>query len=390
MIILNASNDSLEIVTSAAGKIEYVIAYADHTSSGVSISNALGTITTATTTTVVSAPAAGTTRQIRGIMIANTSASTNNTLTVQIDTSGTNKKVMSFLLEYGENAQYTDGAGWKTISRLGSDRTLSYEFIPMTYSLPIYKVGTATEAGGIYHSFHDSSGTPGAWSPGSPGLAGRATFGTEAADAGCLYIRTPTSGSATYVQAFMTSTNRANTTFLFDYVWVNTGINVTTTTAQTINSVKFPPRDYNGSSDGVGYEVGILVTSQTGNLAAITNTTMSYTNSEGVSGRTAAIQSFPITAVAGTIVPFGLQQGDRGIRSIQSVTLGTSYVSGAISIIVGRRLAFAGTATINIPSTSFIDKTTNQLWPGTCAIVAQAPSVNTAATIQGVVTITEK
>ena len=48
--------------------------------------------------------------------------------------------------------------------------------------------------------------------------------------------------------------------------------------------------------------------------------------------------SFPITGVAGTFVPFELQAGDTGVRSIQGITLGTSYVSGVIHIVVYRVL----------------------------------------------------
>ena len=44
--------------------------------------------------------------------------------------------------------------------------------------------------------------------------------------------------------------------------------------------------------------------------------------------------SFPATAVAGTLVPFQLAQGDRGVRSVQSVTLGTSYGAGAVSLVL--------------------------------------------------------
>lgn len=390
MIILNATTDTLEIVTAAAGQIEYVISYADHDSSGVTSSNSLGKITSATTTTVVSAPSAGVKRQVRGIMIANTSKSVTVTVTVQIDVSGTNREIISTIVEYGESLHYTDGGGWKSLTRTGRTRKLSFDLTPMSYSVPFWKFGVTTEAGGVYHSHHAATGIPGAWSPGTPGVAGRATYGTEIADNGCLYIRTPASGSSSYIQSFSASTSRANTTYLFDYAWINTGLSVTTTTAQTVNSVKFPPRDNNGSSDGEGYEAGILVTTSTTNVGAITNTSMSYTNSAGVPGRIATIASFPATAVAGTIVPFNFQQGDSGIMSIQSVTLGTSYGGGAISLLVGRRLAFAGTAIINIPSTSFIDKTTSKIWPGTTAILAQAPSVNNAATVHGVLVITEK
>ena len=390
MIVLNSSTDSLEIVTSAAGQIEYVISYADHTSTGVTSSNSLGKITSATTTTAVSAPSAGVTRQVRGIMIANTSKSVDNTVTIQIDVSATNRKIITAIVDWGASLHYTEGGGWKSLSRTGRVRKVSFDLTPMSYSVPFWKFGVATEAGGVYHSHHAATGIPGAWSPGTPGVAGRATYGTEAADNGCVYIRTPASGSSSYIQSFSASTSRANTTFLFDYCWINTGLSVTTTTAQTVNSVKFPPRDNNGSSDGDGYELGILVTTANTNASPITNSTISYTNSAGVSGRTATITSHPATAVAGTITPFNLQQGDSGVMSIQSVTLGTSYGAGAISLLVGRRLAYAGTAIINIPSSNFIDKTTSKLWPGTCALIAQAPSVNNAATVHGVLVITEK
>jgi len=390
MIILNASTDALEIVTSTAGNIEYSISYADHSSSGVTISNSLGKIASAATTTVVSPPSSGVTRQIRGVMISNTSKSVDNTVTIQIDASGSNKKVMRAIVELGESLQYTDGSGWKSLSKTGRIKKISFDTTPLSYSAPIWKFGVATEAAGVYHSHHAATGIPGAWSPGNPGLSGRSTYGTESADNGSLYIRTPSGGSSSYLQSFMISTSRANTTYLFDYVWVNTGISVTTTTAQTINSVKFPPRDNNGSSDGVGYEVGILVTTANTNVSQITNTTLNYTNSNGVSGRVATIRAHPITATAGTITPFRLQGGDTGIMSIQSITLGSSYSAGAISLIVYRNLSFAGCAIINIPSSNFVDKSANKLWPGTCAILVQAPSVNNAATIHGIATLTEK
>ena len=82
-----------------------------------------------------------------------------------------------------------------------------------------------------------------------------------------------------------------------------------------------------------------------GNAGAITNTTASYTDESGNSGNTATLASFPATAVAGTWVPFTLAAGDRGVRSLQSVTLGTSYVSGAIHLIAARLIARIATPT---------------------------------------------
>lgn len=219
-------------------------------------------------------------------------------------------------------------------------------------AIPFLKVGTAAEAAGVAYCTSKDSGFPGAWSPGSPGLAGRTTDGTASADNGCIPWQNPASGSI-YLTQFSMSSSVAHLHFLMDVLWVNTGIVVTTTTAQTISSVAFPSRDVNGSTNGEGVMVGILVTTATTNASAITNTTMSYTNSDGTSGRTATIASFPATAVAGTIVWFQLQAGDKGVRSIQSITLGTSYGGGAISLIAARWIASVPTQVANLGASAY-------------------------------------
>ena len=52
------------------------------------------------------------------------------------------------------------------------------------------------------------------------------------------------------------------------------------------------------------------------------------------------VGGWPATATAGTFLPFSLQAGDVGLRSIQSVTLGTSYVTGTILLMMIREVAF--------------------------------------------------
>jgi hypothetical protein len=126
---------------------------------------------------------------------------------------------------------------------------------------------------------------------------------------------------------------------LADRLWHNASITSTTTTAQTINSATLPARDSAGTTNGAGVLVGLEVSTATTNGSAITNTTLNYTNSAGVSGRTATIASFPATAVAGVFVTFQLQAGDVGVRSIQSLTLGTSYGSGVIHLVAYRVVA---------------------------------------------------
>lgn len=174
---------------------------------------------------------------------------------------------------------------------------------------------------------------------------------------------------------------------LWDYCWVNSGLVVTTTTAQTVNSVAFPSRDVNGSSDGTGFEAFILVTTATTNAGAITNTTMSYTNQAGTAGRTGTIGSFPATAVAGTAAFFQLAAGDTGIRSIQSVTLGTSYGGGAISVVVGRSIMNRGDGIANVSThgiAGIVDpKVGVRIYSGSCLVLMGVRAATTATNVFG-------
>jgi hypothetical protein len=60
---------------------------------------------------------------------------------------------------------------------------------------------------------------------------------------------------------------------------------------------------------------------------------MSYTNGAGTAGRTATIPSFPATCAAGAFIPFNLQIGDTEAQTVQSVTLGTSYLTGTVHLM---------------------------------------------------------
>jgi hypothetical protein len=128
---------------------------------------------------------------------------------------------------------------------------------------------------------------------------------------------------------------------LIDLMWINTGLVVTTLTAQAITPVALPARDATGTTNGDDVQFGILVTTATTNAGAIANITISYTNQAGTAGKVGTMASFPITAVAGTIIPFQLATGDTGIRSVQSITIGTSLVTGTISLIGYRIISMA-------------------------------------------------
>lgn len=389
MIVLDDTTTSLELLTATADSVDWYACWVDHTISGGTVTAmdedaAEGNVASATTTTIVAAPAASTRRIVKTVFARNRGTAS-QTLTFKHDRSATERLITpGLVIAPGESVQYVDTAGWQVLDVAGRVKVAARDSQGIGGTpFAFYKVGTAAEAVGSWYSWAKDTGWPGAWAPGTPGLSGRATDGTTAADSGCLPITNPASG-ANYVTGVNIISSVAGSVDLYDVLWVNTGIVVTTTTAQTITSVAWPARDSNGSTNGEGVYVGILVTTATTNAGAITNTTLSYTNSDGTAGRTATMASFPATAVVGTVVWFQLAAGDKGVRSIQSVTLGTSYAGGAISLIAVRRLASVGQPVVNVGADASIDRNTGmRLYNGTCALAIGLRSATTATNISG-------
>lgn len=381
MLLLPSTTDSLELVTSAAVAVDYVAAWADHTSSGVAASAGTGQVSTATTTTIVAAPGASTQRQIRGLTLRN-AGSADVTVTVQAKPTGTARTIVKAAIQPGETLAYSDGRGWYSLDSAGRERSQRSDASTAGYAIWAHKVGAAPEAAGIWHSHHAATGTPGAWSPGTPGVAGRATDGTTTADDGVLRLPTAGAGLSLYLTQLQTVATVACQIMIMDFLWVNTGLVVTTTTAQTVNSVAFPARDIDGSTTGNGVGIAVLVTTATTNAGAITNMTMSYTNSAGTAGRTATMASFPATAVAGTLVPFQLQAGDEGVQSVQSVTLGTSLVTGAISLVAYRIVSTSPNPVANLSSINTTSPEGVKIEQTAALIPVQYATATTATTIQ--------
>lgn len=247
------------------------------------------------------------------------------------------------------------------------------------------KVGATMEAAGVLHSYFYTSGSPGAAVAPTPGLAGAAltTY------LGQLPWGNPTGGSETRLMRLSCTANTNGTLFLVDRLWHNSGLVVTTTTAQTVNSVAFPARDEYGTTDGEDIMIGIEVSTATTNASAVTNTTMSYTNAAGTAGKTATITSFPATAVAGTFVPFQLAAGDEGVRSVQSVTLGTSYGAGTIHLVAYRILSQVPVIANTGNFVDIISSGAVKLYDNTVPQLLWLPSATTATTIQGQFIVTQ-
>lgn len=249
----------------------------------------------------------------------------------------------------------------------------------------IIKVGATMEAAGVMHSLFYTTGRPGAAAAPSPGLNGAALTTYS----GQIPFTNPGAGNS-YMARFEASATTAGKLLLCDRLWHNSGYTVTTTTAQNTTHPGLPARDSNGATDGEGVLLGIEVSAATTNGSAVTNMTASYTDQGGTAGATATITSFPATAAAGTFVPFNLAAGDTGVRSVQSLTLGTSLVTGTVHLVQFRVLSALNCPIANVGAVA--DALTGglvQLYDNTVPFLLWLPSATTATTVTGQLIVTQ-
>lgn len=395
MLLLTSTSDLVRITTgTATNAIEVHASYVDINGTTVTPLRTNTKITTATTTTVVASPSASTQRNVKGLYITNNSVGTNCDIKV-VHTDGTNEvELMQFVLLPGENIGYREDGSWVHRDSAGAEYPPAGLGAYNGRTIPFMKSGTAADTAGYWYCTSKDGGFPGAWNPGTPGVNGRVTDGTQSADFGCIPITNPATGTNYLTELVMAaSVNHAH--LFFDVLWVNSGIVVTTTTAQAITTPTLPPRDVNGGTVGEGCMIAMLTTVANTNAAAIANTTISYTNSKGVAGRTATLtpiagSQIPVTPVIGTIVWFNLAAGDTGVQSIQSISLGTSLAAGSVSFMICRDLANIGTTVVNVAAQKVLGTPGAKLYNGTCALHCYLASSTTATFINAELTVMEK
>ncbi len=256
----------------------------------------------------------------------------------------------------------------------------------MGEAIPIFKTSSSNKAPGVPHAAGlIATGFPPAFTPGTPGLSGATVDGTTNTLGGTFPFINGGTGISSYLAKVALCIGATTTGIaFFDLIWYNSGISVTTTTAQTINSVTLPARDSNGATSGAGVYAWIYVSSAT--TATNTTATISYTNSSGTSGKTGTITlgGIPGTATAGTFIPFSLASGDVGIQSIQSITLGTSLTAGTINLMLIRDICFCSFIG---PSTGFTYDWASigfpNLYNGTALSFYAIPTSTTVGQING-------
>jgi hypothetical protein len=257
--------------------------------------------------------------------------------------------------------------------------TLDGALAGMQYPREIIKVATPTLVTGRPHSLFYLAGQPGAASAPTPGMSGEALTSY----AGQIPFSNPVSGNSYLARLVAQITVQGGQIILCDRLWHNSGIVITSTGAQTINSVAFPARDATGTINGVQVLIGVEVSGATG--AGAPTFTMVYTNPSDVGSKTGlGILTGVASSAIGAFYPIGLAAGDVGVKSIQTFTLGASWTSGVIHLVAYRILARLDLTASNLPSA--IDALTSgftRLYDNTVPFVLLIPASTTASVVTG-------
>ncbi len=192
-------------------------------------------------------------------------------------------------------------------------------------------------------------------------------------------------GKLTMLGARISTTNYgAASIMLVDLLNVSGGLNGTLTTPQTTN---LPTAALTRYTSGEGVMAGIVVYTIIGTTQ--TTVTVSYTNSAGVSGRisTATTIGGGFYREVGVLLPIPLQGADKGIRSIESVTVaGTTGSAGNFGVCMFKPLAMislesaTGAMPLDSVSTGCIINSLCEIHPDACLTFSAVTVVNFSIT----------
>jgi hypothetical protein len=247
---------------------------------------------------------------------------------------------------------------------------------------------TATLVAGRPASLWALGGAPGAGSFNAT-LNGVVLESTAALVNGQIPHYNPVSGNA-YLARFAAKANQAGVVMLMDRLWHNGGFTITSAAAQNIVSPTWPSRcptsgiDDTPATTGHAVYLAVEVSAATG--AGTPTITISYTNQAGTAGRTATniIATVASSAIGATYF-IGLQAGDTGVRSVQSLTLSATWTSGTINLVAYRYITEVAVGAAFVPGE--VDVITGgrpRLYDGTVPWLVFQPNTTTASNISGV------
>lgn len=204
--------------------------------------------------------------------------------------------------------------------------------------IPYTKTQAATSVAAQWHTLLDRAGNPGA---GSLAIA-NTTSGVLVTDAtaGFPTINTFGPGSTGYLHTVQYGSTVAGRLELKDRLWHAGSVSATALATTTFTG---QPSATGRMPDGAGVGCEIWVEINTTFSATATTVAVAYTNSDGVAARTTGASASLSGYVTGRLVQLPLQAGDKGVRQIDSVTVGgTVATAGTLNVVLARPLWEAG------------------------------------------------
>lgn len=116
MILLTTTSDVIKVVTGSALNTDVHASYVDLSGSTVTPGRTNTAISTATTTTVVAAPGASTSRTVKTFTVRNKDASNSQVITVQHYDGTTTVDLVKMTVAAGDHLHYDEGQGWTLAS----------------------------------------------------------------------------------------------------------------------------------------------------------------------------------------------------------------------------------------------------------------------------------
>lgn len=254
--------------------------------------------------------------------------------------------------------------------------------------MQIAKAITATLVAGRPASLWSLAGSPGAGGFDTT-LNGVTLSSTSALVNGQIPHYDPASGNA-HLARFEATATQAGVLLLLDRIWHNGGYTITSTAAQNSTTPTWPSRcptsgtDDTPTTTGHGILLALEISAATG--AGTPTVTISYTNQGGTASRTATnVQATVASSAIGATYFIGLQAGDTGVRSVQSLTLSATWTSGTMNLVAYRILASLELPGALIPNAQdMITGGMPRLYNGTVPWLVFIPNTTTASLVNGI------
>lgn len=205
-----------------------------------------------------------------------------------------------------------------------------------------WKQGPGTLAAGRAFTLNSYPGFPGITPTLTPGIQGEALTSMP----GQLGFPAPVAGQNVYISRVAANVGgRGGTLILADRLWHNSGLLTNTTAPQLVDSVQFPPRDKDGTSNGSGVYLGLEVTTQVGVGAASAGAVdvLCANGNTAVCYRTPSVGSFA-SAPVGAFQQLGESRTDNlvvnlsGVRKVNYWLGYSSTFGGAFRMVAFRPL----------------------------------------------------